>query len=71
MTVQRDSRKFIGLLLGLIVGLIAGIVVGSVLEGADWRRECIRRGVARYNQTTAEWHWIDPASSNVVETGGE
>ena len=55
-----DEKTVDGVWNIVIAILGSAIIVGSLmfmLTSYAWQCECIRRGVAEYNQTTGAWQW--------------
>ena len=38
-------------------GVLTGIFTGAFFESRLWRKDAVRRDVARYNGTTGKWGW--------------
>jgi len=47
---------YLGFLMGLILG---GLIAVTVESGhlADYKKEAIDRGFAKYHETTGQWQW--------------
>lgn len=44
-------------IVAFMLALLSGFMLGSIIQNSWWKKLCIRKGFARYNETTGEWEW--------------
>ncbi len=54
-----DNALPIGIWLGFCAGYLTALIVWEMV----WRRQIIKRGLARYHPTTGAWEWKEPLDS--------
>jgi hypothetical protein len=60
MAFEFSRSNGIVLLVSVVIAVLCIIVVDD-----NWRRACIKRGVAGYNPQTGNWQWTIPAAQQV------
>lgn len=52
-----DLFDFITTLVVMLALIGIGAVCGIAIAQENWEKDCVKRGVAEYNQTTGVWQW--------------
>lgn len=45
------------IIVALMGGILFGFFLGIAIQDSFWKKLCIRKGFARYNETTGKWEW--------------